>query len=300
VRLILPAVFLVDVRTARKNRIRQLLALPRPVEGALATYTRGQLTGFIFQPSDGSEQILIVPIKAKSLPDNQAFIIGGNVDTSLSTVDLSAGIWLRRPLHTVTGNQCEALQEVVTSWRGAFTYTQEDPSQDLQGLRAPQLGALHAIHAHWAVSSEPATIVMPTGTGKTETMLSILLSAQCPKVLVIVPTDALRIQIAEKFITLGILKKPDVSVLKPSAMFPLVCILEHIPLDAAEVDDLFERTHVIVTTSSIVGQCAEETQKRFAHHSPYLFIDEAHHAVIVAVSNRLNPSIGRTRCLMRR
>jgi hypothetical protein len=109
-------------------------------------------------------------------------------------------------------------------------------------------------------------------------MLSILLSAQCPKVLVVVPTDALRIQIAEKFITLGILKKPDVSVLKPSAMFPIVCILEHIPLDAAEVDDLFERTHVIITTSSIVGQCAEETQKRFAHHSPYLFIDEAHHA----------------------
>ena len=74
------------------------------------------------------------------------------------------------------------------------------------GLRPPQIGAVHAVHAHWSVAETPATMVMPTGTGKTETMLSILVSACCPRVLVIVPTDALRTQIAEKFLTLGVLK----------------------------------------------------------------------------------------------
>jgi reverse gyrase len=43
---------------------------------------------------------------------------------------------------------------------------------------------------------------MPTGTGKTETMLSILVSQECRKVMVVVPTDALRSQLYLKFLTL--------------------------------------------------------------------------------------------------
>ena len=48
---------------------------------------------------------------------------------------------------------------------------------------------------------------MPTGTGKTETMLSILIANQCNKLLVTVPSDALREQLYEKFVTLGVLHK---------------------------------------------------------------------------------------------
>ena len=83
----------------------------------------------------------------------------------------------------------------------------EDAARDVKGLRGPQIGAVHAVHAHWTVSDAPATIVMPTGTGKTETMLSVLVSARCSRALVVVPTDALRTQIAEKFLTLGVLKE---------------------------------------------------------------------------------------------
>ncbi len=72
------------------------------------------------------------------------------------------------------------------------------------------IGALHALHMHWTVTEATATIVMPTGTGKTETMLSILTSVRCPRLLVVVPTDALRSQIAGKFVTLGLLKKAGV------------------------------------------------------------------------------------------
>jgi hypothetical protein len=91
--------------------------------------------------------------------------------------------------------------------------------------------------------------------------------------LVVVPSDVLRNQIADKFVTLGLLKKPGIGLLAPTAQFPIVCKLEHIPQDLAELDALAERSQVIVTTSSIVGQCSEELQNRFAHHCPYLFIE---------------------------
>ena len=50
-------------------------------------------------------------------------------------------------------------------------------------LRKPQIGALYAIKSHFTVSNDEATIVMPTGTGKTETMLSYIVSEKIEKVL---------------------------------------------------------------------------------------------------------------------
>src|SRR5208282_5662740 len=118
----------------------------------------------------------------------------------------------------------------------------------------------------------------PTGTGKTETMLSILVSMKCQKLLVIVPTDALRTQLAQKFLTLGILQSPGCAVLKDGAKTPIVCTLQHMPSTPDEVDRIFTRAQVIVTTSHIAGQCEQAVQERMATHCPYLFIDEAHHA----------------------
>ncbi len=52
----------------------------------------------------------------------------------------------------------------------------------------PRRSALsHAIKAHWVISDAPATLVMPTGTGKTETMLGVLVSEEIAKLLVVVP-----------------------------------------------------------------------------------------------------------------
>jgi hypothetical protein len=119
---------------------------------------------------------------------------------------------------------------------------------------------------------------MPTGTGKTETMLALLVSARCHKLFVVVPTDALRSQLASKFLSLGILKAPGGTLLKNEAMWPIVCALEHIPKDIEDVDAVLEAGQVIVTTSSIAGQCSRAVQERIAQKCPYLFIDEAHHA----------------------
>jgi len=281
VKLIIPSVFAIDERTARKNPIQRLAERSRSIDGNLATFTRDRLKGFLFEPSDGTGTILIVPPKSKSLPESHSIILGADIDARNEEVVVSNGVWMRNPLVRVQAPETSyewEIQDVLDSWQRAFSYILEDPEKHIEGLRGPQIGALHAIHAHWAVSSSTATIVMPTGTGKTETMLSILVTAQCRRLLVVVPSDALRNQIADKFVTLGLLKKPGIGLLSPSAQFPFVCKLEHIPQDLAELDDLAALAQVIVTTSSILGQCSEEIQDRFAHHCPYLFIDEAHHA----------------------
>jgi len=130
----------------------------------------------------------------------------------------------------------------LESWIGAFSYVQEDPPRQIVGLRNPQLGALHAIHAHWSVTDATATIVMPTGTDKTEVLLSMLVSLLCPRLLVVAPTDALRAQLAEKFATLGVLKFPGSTLLNINAKYPVVCTLHHIPNAPDEVDYIFGRS----------------------------------------------------------
>ena len=58
--------------------------------------------------------------------------------------------------------------KVLASWKNKFLFKQEEPEHGTKGLRIPQIGALHAISAHFSVGSEfePATVVLPTGTGK--------------------------------------------------------------------------------------------------------------------------------------
>ena len=170
------------------------------------------------------------------------------------------------------------MKKVLDSWQGAFSYKSEDWDSKIKGLRPPQIGAVHATHAHWTVSDKPAIIVMPTGTGKTETMLSILVSKQCEKLLVVVPTDALRTQIANKFLTLGILKEKDFGIISNQGLYPIVGILRQKPKNCDDVDAFFEKCNVIVTTMQIAGLCDTDIQERMAYHCPYLFIDEAHHS----------------------
>ena len=94
-------------------------------------------------------------------------------------------------------------------------------------LRRPQLGALHSALGYWTSGlADPGIIVMPTGTGKTETMLALLVAARLGRLLVIVPTTALRSQVAAKFETLGVLQ--GLGVVGPSALRPVAGRLEQL------------------------------------------------------------------------
>jgi superfamily II DNA or RNA helicase len=278
-RITFPGVLALDEERA-KNSIRQLAERTLSAEGVVEKFQRDRLEGILFRAPDGVETV-IAPC-ARRIPDALQRVVQGIVPLDAEEIDLRRCPWIKHPILTVARarpfDYAKELQGVLDSWVGAFSYAKEDPWRGIKGLRSPQIGAVHAVHAHWAVSAGVATIVMPTGTGKTETMLSVLVSALCGKVLVIVPTDALRTQTSDKFLTLGVLKEAGFPVLAKTAKYPIVGVLRHIPLNPAEVDEVFGRCSVIVTTSSIAGQCDLAVRDRMAAHCTHLFIDEAHHA----------------------
>lgn len=165
-----------------------------------------------------------------------------------------------------------------TSWDGRVELIEEQRAGETvtrPGLRPPQIGAVYAVLAHRTTTNEPATVVMPTGTGKTETMLTLVAKERPACVLVVVPSDALRQQIAGKFETWGILRVAG--VIAEDAEFPVVGVLEHIPATPAAVHDFFSRCNVVVTTMQTAGRATPEVQAAMADAAAQLFVDEAHH-----------------------
>ena len=278
----LPAIFAIDEKW-NKNSIQQLIQPTSELEVVTEHYQKNRVKGYVLTSTNSSkEQILAIYNQARPPKEfNKVLRVKPDnlVENDSKFVDLSDQKWIKHPkLLKVPKRRIDykkRIKAVLDSWQEAFSYKTEDKENGLNGLRPPQIGAVHATHAHWTVTDEVATIVMPTGTGKTETMLSILISKRCKKLLVVVPTDALRTQIADKFLTLGILK--DFGIVSTKGLYPIVGILKHKPKDYDDVDTFFEKCNVIVTTMHIAGLRDTDIQERMAHHCPYLFIDEAHH-----------------------
>jgi len=109
-------------------------------------------------------------------------------------------------------------------------------------------------------------------------MLGVLTSTPCERVVVVVPTDALRAQVAEKFLTLGLLKARRSAILAESANFPVVGVLEHNIPTVEGLTAFFSACNVVITTSQIAAKLTSECQAHVAELCSHLFIDEAHHA----------------------
>lgn len=163
--------------------------------------------------------------------------------------------------------------DVIQSWKNDFFFKEEDLNNN--GLRAPQIGALHMILGHLKMPLETATVVLPTGTGKTETMLSTLVANQCQRLLVTVPSNSLRNQIYNKFETFGLLKA--FGVIGKKSLYPIVGIIK----EKFESTDLLlsflEQCNVVVTTMQILTNSSDEEQNLFVSECSHIFIDEAHH-----------------------
>ncbi|NWJ69151.1 DEAD/DEAH box helicase family protein [Pseudonocardia sp. ICBG1122] len=181
--------------------------------------------------------------------------------------------WWLREGPGAHGQEPKDIHVVADALAGSFRFVEE--SSTGHGLRTPQLGALHAVLAHRSTEQcEPITIVMPTGTGKTETMLA----AYCyepSRTMVVVPSDALRTQIAEKFVTLGVL--PEVKAVVGDFVCPVVLVLSSGLTTAEEVDELLGGTNVVVATAQALSRCSEPARTRLTGGCTRLFVDEAHH-----------------------
>lgn len=164
--------------------------------------------------------------------------------------------------------------EITASWDGEFRFVKAVGQK--KGLRSPQIGALHAIMAHIEEDNpQSGIIVMPTGTGKTETMLSLMVANKCRKVFVVVPSDALRTQIADKFASLGLL--PEIGVVPKSIIPPIVAKVDK-TLTEEEWETTITNSNVIVTTMTLAADIPNETRLLLNESISYLLVDEAHHS----------------------
>ncbi|WP_190278777.1 DEAD/DEAH box helicase [Cellulomonas sp. B6] len=160
------------------------------------------------------------------------------------------------------------------------------------GLRRPQVGALHSIIGYQASGvTDPAIVVMPTGTGKTETMVAWMVATQPEAVLVIVPSDVLREQIAGTFETLGILQ--EVGAVAPGALRPRVVRLGHRIADEDEALELVASANVIVATPKVLSHCEPEVRQALFAACSHLVVDEAHHAPARTWSEIIDAFAGR-------
>lgn len=175
----------------------------------------------------------------------------------------------------------EVSRAIAAEWIGKYRFRSERPNErgeveaGSEGLRPPQLGALHAIGAHWSLSSQPATVVMPTGTGKTETILSALAAFDCSPLLVVVPSDALREQTAKKFYTFGLLRQ--LGVLAEGTPNPVVGFVTKRPKSHDDLS-IFSDCNVVIATMAALGDGKHlDIASAIASRVKVLVVDEAHH-----------------------
>lgn len=284
--------------STRQPNIRPTLVLP-PLEAPVRTQSVGKIrhvlrTGGIVDIVE-TRQVRLSPRVTETLctlSDGQSVIVTSRkiqlppeVDGTLRRRDDGSLEWLShrerdRYLEMASsGAWSELRDQIAATWRDAFRFQAEERGSTgaviATGLRPPQLGALHAIGAHWSLSQQPATIVMPTGTGKTETMLAALVALVRGPLLVVVPSRPLRDQTLRKFLHLGLLR--SLGNLSVGARNPIVGAIYQRPKTAADLE-IFDRCHVVIATMSVLGQgLAAQLARDVAGKAPTLIVDEAHH-----------------------
>lgn len=213
------------------------------------------------------------PAKRSTIPKNE-MCLELTKACSLQEIGIKTPMrWIQHP----SMKDIRGPDEIVQSWADVFSFREDLPELDRPGLRTPQLGALHAISAYFSVNRElePATVVLPTGTGKTETMLSTLVYRQLPKLLVIVPSNSLRDQISGKFLGLGYL--PKLGIVPMDVALPCVTSVKTGIRSIAEAEALLLHSNVIIATASVLNTSDQESVDRLCAGTTDLFVDEAHH-----------------------
>lgn len=117
--------------------------------------------------------------------------------------------------------------------------------------------------------------MMPTGTGKTETMLCSVVHYRRGPTLVIVPNNRLRWQTFGNFRSLGLLRK--LRLVDDEIHNPIVSVITKEP-NCAEDLSIFEGANVVIGVMASLGvKDVAEFRPQIAAAVKSLFVDEAHH-----------------------
>lgn len=165
--------------------------------------------------------------------------------------------------------------DVYESWKNhLFNFSLDDPKTQAPGLRKPQLAALYATLGHLVVDpTATATVVMPTGTGKTDTMLALVIAARMNRTLILVPSDALRTQLVGKCAEMKTLR--TVGAVSDKAHNPIVTAIDS-KMSEAQVAEL-AIANIIVATPQALQLFDEAAVGALVETCSHLMIDEAHH-----------------------
>ncbi|WP_223453794.1 DEAD/DEAH box helicase [Pseudomonas sp. GL-RE-19] len=172
--------------------------------------------------------------------------------------------------------------DVYQSWQDhLFNFSLDDPATKAPGLRKPQLAALYATLGHLVVDPySTATVVMPTGTGKTDTMLALVIAARMARTLVLVPSDALRTQLVGKCTEMKTLR--TVGAVSDTARNPIVAAICS-KMSEVEVAEL-AYANIIVATPQALLLFDEAALGMLVETCSHLMIDEAHHVAAISWS----------------
>lgn len=223
-----------------------------------------------------SERIKYLLTSDKNIEINGVFDYIILTSKKPTRADLNAGRikfkrWLKHPFFL---NKTPS--EIVNTWVDKVKFIKENEQENIKGLRPPQVGALYSILAHIQNAEDKAIVVMPTGTGKTETMLATLVSNCCKKLLVSVPSDSLRSQVAQKFITLGLLK--EYGIVDSSCVNPIVGILNSGFNTTQDLQDFVDKCNVVVSTMNLLTGLSIQQKAILNNSFSHFFVDEAHHS----------------------
>lgn len=235
---------------------------------------------YLLTLEDGNAVLIYKGIKPSCVKDFTHVISTDTVKIGTARVTLGSDAkWVIHPERLTNPASVDSTtkDEATKSWATGINYIREatiSATEKIDGLRSPQLGSLHAIASHWTLTHTPGIIVMPTGTGKTEVMLAATVAEACSCLLVIVPSDALRTQTADKFADFGILKK--FGIVPESAHYPVVARLAGTPKNADDLS-IVDNVNVIVSTMQALASASSAVLETLASKCTHLFFDEAHH-----------------------
>lgn len=144
------------------------------------------------------------------------------------------------------------------------------------GLRRGQVGALHAVAAHFCSESVPAVVSLPTGYGKTAVMTGTCFILRASRVLVIVPTAALRNQAARAFRSLDVLVKHGTLQLEGDAL-PVVGTVDG-RITNIEGWLALANADVVIATPHAVSPEIDEVVAPPEGFFDVVLMDEGHHS----------------------
>lgn len=161
-------------------------------------------------------------------------------------------------------------QDIFDSWKTTIQIHETK-------LREPQKNALLKCIGYEIDkdAKDPVIVNMPTGTGKTGVIASLIFKSIFKRTLIVVPSDALRTQLADDLIDMG--KYSSWNIIPENCKKPKIAKLEPgnlQTLDLATVDNFF----IVVATPQILESLSTENFELFLNKFDRLIFDEAHHS----------------------